>query len=239
MVEPSLFAHRAFPAALITSTLFFAVVNGLVVVLQVPLGLGRYAQTAGLTSLPWSVGLAVSSWIARAYLVPRFGSRLLYAGLALLLAGVLSAIVVYRTSDPATLPRLLLAALAVAGLGIGIGIGLFTTPFFTAALRGVSPQETGSAAGPLNAVQQIDGGSHSGGCHSGGSDREAAQDFSRDVRRISPARCFASVRFTAASDSPARRTKPNPAHSVKPRHVWTQDSSAPRIPAVRRPAAVD
>jgi EmrB/QacA subfamily drug resistance transporter len=155
LVEPSLFAHRAFPAALITSTLFFAVMNGLmlVVVLQVQLGLGRDAQTAGLTLLPWSAGLAVSSWIAGAYLVPRFGSRLLYAGLALLLAGVSGAIAVYRTSDPGTFPRPLLAALAVAGLGIG----LFTTPFFTAALRGVGPQETGSAAGLLNAVQQIGG----------------------------------------------------------------------------------
>jgi hypothetical protein len=34
-------------------------------------------------------------------------------------------------------------------------VGLFTTPFFTTALAAVSPQETGSAAGLLNAVQQL------------------------------------------------------------------------------------
>ncbi|MET8330446.1 hypothetical protein [Streptomyces sp. NPDC005181] len=45
------------------------------------------------------------------------------------------------------------AALTVAGLGTG----LFTPPFFTTALRGVGPQETGSAAGLLNAVQQLGG----------------------------------------------------------------------------------
>jgi hypothetical protein len=39
----------------------------------------------------------------------------------------------------------------------GLGVGVFTTPFFTAALRPVSPQETGSAAGLLNAVQQLGG----------------------------------------------------------------------------------
>ena len=44
-------------------------------------------------------------------------------------------------------------ALAVSGLGVG----LFTPPFFTAVLRQVSPQETGSAAGLLNAVQQLGG----------------------------------------------------------------------------------
>jgi hypothetical protein len=43
LVEPSLFANRGFPAALVTSTLFFAAINGLtlVIVLHLQLGLGR------------------------------------------------------------------------------------------------------------------------------------------------------------------------------------------------------
>jgi MFS family permease len=45
----------------------------------------------------------------------------------------------------------LLGALAVAGLGVG----LFTTPLFTLALHNVRGHETGSAAGLLNAVQQL------------------------------------------------------------------------------------
>ena len=155
LVEPSLFASRMFPAALVTSTLFFAVMNGLMltVVLHTQLGLGADTLTAGLTLLPWSVGLGLSSWIAGAYLVPRYGSRVMYAGISLLLTGVLAAIAAYHASDPTASPRLLPAALAIAGLGTG----LFTTPFFTAALRPVSPQETGSAAGLLNAVQQLGG----------------------------------------------------------------------------------
>jgi predicted MFS family arabinose efflux permease len=36
-------------------------------------------------------------------------------------------------------------------------MGTFTVPFFTAALHRVRPHETGSAAGLLNAVQQLGG----------------------------------------------------------------------------------
>ncbi|MFD6067438.1 MFS transporter [Amycolatopsis lurida] len=142
LVEPSLFAHRGFPAALAASTLFFAVMNGvmLVVVLHQQLDEGRGVLASGLTLLPWSGGLALSSWMAGKWFVPRYGTRVAFAGLTLLLAGILLAIA---------------GPLPVA-LGIGgLGLGLFTVPFFTAALSVVRPQETGSAAGLLNAVQQV------------------------------------------------------------------------------------
>jgi EmrB/QacA subfamily drug resistance transporter len=142
LVEPSLFRNRGFPAALVTSALFFAVMNGLmlVVVLHLQLDEGRGVLASGLALLPWSCGLAVSSFVAGRWLVPRFGPRLAFAGLALLLAGI--AVVV---AGP--LPVAL-------GLG-GLGLGLFTVPFFTSALSRVRPHETGSAAGLLNAVQQL------------------------------------------------------------------------------------
>lgn len=44
--------------------------------------------------------------------------------------------------------------LLALGIG-GLGLGLFTVPFFTTALSRVRPHETGSAAGLLNAVQQL------------------------------------------------------------------------------------
>jgi EmrB/QacA subfamily drug resistance transporter len=155
LVEPSLFRNRGFPAALASSTLFFAVTNGLmlVIVLQLELGLHADVLTAGLTLLPWSCGSAVSSLIAGTRLVPRHGARVMFAGLATLLVGVLAAVAAYATSPPTTYPWPLLAALAVGGLGLG----LFTVPFFTTALRRVRPHETGSAAGLLNAVQQLGG----------------------------------------------------------------------------------
>ncbi len=153
LVEPGLFRDRGFPAALATSVLFFSVMIGLmlVVVLELQLGAHSGVLAAGLTLLPWSCGLAVSSWVAGAYLIPRYGVRVMFAGLAVLLTGTLAAVRVYATSTGYPWP--LLPALAVGGLGVG----LFTTPFFTSALRRVSPRETGSAAGLLNAVQQLGG----------------------------------------------------------------------------------
>ncbi|WP_020672104.1 MFS transporter [Amycolatopsis nigrescens] len=153
LVEPSLFGNRGFPAALASSTLFFAAINGLmpIVVLQLQLGLHADVLTAGLTLVPWSCGLAVSSWIAGAHLVPRYGSRVMLAGLAVLVIGMLAAIAVYAGTSPTSYPWPLLAALTLCGLGQG----LFATPFFTAALHHVRPHETGSAAGLLNAVQQL------------------------------------------------------------------------------------
>ncbi|HET6709164.1 MFS transporter [Amycolatopsis sp.] len=147
LVEPSLFANRGFPAALAGSLLFFAVMTGLmqVVPMQLQLGLGADVRTAGLTLLPLSAGLAVSSYVAGTRLVPKFGARVMFAGLALLFTGILAAL----TAGAGAYPW----ALALCGLGMGT----FTVPFFTAALHRVRPHETGSAAGLLNAVQQLGG----------------------------------------------------------------------------------
>ncbi|MEV5784689.1 MFS transporter [Streptomyces sp. NPDC052287] len=155
LIEPALLRGRAFPAALATSTLFFAVMNGVMitVVLHLELGLHRGPLTAGLTLLPWSAGLAVASWAAGAYLVPRYGTRVMHAGVATVAVGLAGAVLAYRSAPLDTYPAALPFALAVAGLGTG----LFTPPFFTAALSGVGAQETGSAAGLLNAVQQLGG----------------------------------------------------------------------------------
>ncbi|GAA1677249.1 MFS transporter [Fodinicola feengrottensis] len=155
LIELSLFRQRGFPAALVTSTLFFAVTNGLmlVVVLQMQLGLHADVLTAGLTLLPWSCAMAASSWIAGAYLVPRYGSKVMFVGLATMLFGVVASIAVYATSTVGVYPWPLLGSLAVTGLGLG----MFTVPFFTTALHRVRPHETGSAAGLINAVQQLGG----------------------------------------------------------------------------------
>jgi EmrB/QacA subfamily drug resistance transporter len=140
LVEPTLFRDRRFPAALLTSTLFFAVMTGLqlTVVLHLQLDEGRGVLETGLALLPWSGGLAVSSFVAGRWLVPRCGRWLAFAGLALLLAD------------------LAVGWTSVTGLAVGgLGLGLFTVPFFTTALSHVRPHETGSAAGLLNAVQQL------------------------------------------------------------------------------------
>lgn len=146
LVERSLFAGRRFPAALVTSALFFTATSGLtlVVVLHEQLDAGAGVRAAGLTLVPWSAGLGVASWVAGSVLVPRFGDRVMPAGLAVFVTGLVTACLV---ADHAAF----LGALGV----IGIGAGLFSPAFFTAALRAVRPVEIGSAAGLLNAVQQL------------------------------------------------------------------------------------
>ncbi|MBO2451812.1 MFS transporter [Actinomadura barringtoniae] len=150
LVEPSLFHNRGFPAALVSSVLFFSVMNGLmlVVVLQSQLNEHHSVLRSGLTLLPWSCGMAISSWTSGAYLYPRYGSRLMFAGLATLFAGCLGLVAAYSGHHWTLLP-----ALAIGGLGLG----MFTTPFFSTALARVRPHETGSAAGLLNSVQQLGG----------------------------------------------------------------------------------
>jgi MFS family permease len=135
----------------VASTSFFAVMNGLmlVVVLHMQLGLGRDVLSAGIALLPWSAASAVASWVAGVSLVPRYGARVMPAGLAVLACGILAAITAYAHTPAGGWA--MLAALAVCGAGLG----LFTVPFFTTALARVAPQETGSAAGLLNAVQQL------------------------------------------------------------------------------------
>src|SRR5690349_6335201 len=72
-------------------------------------------------------------------------------GLAVLLVGAFAAVAVYHSADPDKYPTPLLLALCV----VGLGVGLFSPAFFTIALKPLQPQEICSAAGLLNAVQQL------------------------------------------------------------------------------------
>lgn len=153
LVEFSLFENRGFAAALVTSTLFFAVLTGatLVIVLHLQVGLHESVLRSSLTLLPWSTASGVASWLAGSSLIPKYGtSKTQYAGLALFAIGLATTIAAYHahTTGPG-----LLVSFGIAGLGAGT----FATAFFTEALHRVRPTETGSAAGLLNAVQQLGG----------------------------------------------------------------------------------
>ncbi|MEU0333822.1 MFS transporter [Streptomyces sp. NPDC006193] len=205
LIEPGLLRGRAFPAALAVSTLFFAVVNGVMttVVLHLELGLHDGPLTAGLTLLPWSTGLAVASWAAGSRLVPRYGARVMHAGIAALAGGLAAAALACRIAAPGAYPSGLPLALALAGLGTG----LFTPPFFTTALGAVGEQETGSAAGLLNAVQQLGGTLGTaliGGIYLG------TADGGRSAAEVALGAAAALLAATAAATAvlTARRTRP-------------------------------
>jgi EmrB/QacA subfamily drug resistance transporter len=155
LVEPSLFRNRAFTAALGVGIFFFAAMSGLMLTLTLvmQLGQGWTAMHAGATMIPLSLGIAAGAGLSGAVLGPRYGRRVLHAGMAVMAAGVLGLWASYAHWALGITSWELIAGLAVSGLGMG----LLIAPFFDIALAGVADHESGSASGVLNAVQQLGG----------------------------------------------------------------------------------
>jgi MFS family permease len=103
--------------------------------------------------IPLSLGIAAGAGLSGAVLGPRYGRRVLHAGMAVMAAGVLGLWASYAHWALGITSWELIAGLAVSGLGMG----LLIAPFFDIALAGVADHESGSASGVLNAVQQLGG----------------------------------------------------------------------------------
>ncbi|MFC1439624.1 MFS transporter [Streptacidiphilus sp. N1-10] len=155
LVEPGLFRNRAFTSALGVGIFFFAAMSGLMLTLTLAMQLGQgwTAMHAGATMIPLSLGIAVGAGLSGAVLGPRYGRRVLHAGMAVMTVGVLGLWASYAHWGLQISSWDLIAGLAVTGLGMG----LLMAPFFDIALAGVTDQQAGSAAGVLNAVQQLGG----------------------------------------------------------------------------------
>lgn len=160
IVEPTLFRDRGFPAALLVSLLYFAISTGVVFVVVLVFENTFHVTVlhASLIVLPFSIGLGIASLVAGQRLVPRYGAGLMLPGIAILAIGLLTILTAALRMSPDVMLRGEYPWLLAVGLGIaGLGGGTTTVPFFTAALSRVGPRETGSAAGLLNAVQQLGG----------------------------------------------------------------------------------
>jgi EmrB/QacA subfamily drug resistance transporter len=154
LMVPSIFTHRGYAAGSLVLLVFFAGMSGLLLTVSVflQIGHGFSAVHAGVTFIPMSLGLAAGAGLSGAVLGPRFGRTTIQAGALVALAGWLLVIVaVHGHQDVGAID--LLPGLAVAGFGMG----LVTAPLFDIVLASVTEQETGSAAGVLNAVQQLAG----------------------------------------------------------------------------------
>ena len=153
LVLPSLFARRAFSGGLAFGLVFFGGMMGVLLALTLflQLGAGFSAIHTGLTYVPFSLGTAVGAGLAGGLLAPRFGRRVLQAGMLLAAAGT-GWLLVAVDGPVAEVTSLGLApALAVVGLGFGLAIA----PFFDTVLAAVRDEEVGAASGTLNAVQQF------------------------------------------------------------------------------------
>src|SRR5215468_2863911 len=152
LVPLRLFGHREFSVGMaIAMTFFLGIASfGLVLTLFLQLGLGFTPLHAGVTFLPFSLGILVSSGAA-ARLAPRFGRGVTMAG-ALIMAGSMTGLIaaVHHYGAGVTTWELV-PGLVAAGLGLGAVIA----PLADIVLDRVPHQDAGSASGVFNTGLQL------------------------------------------------------------------------------------
>ena len=153
LVTLSLFRKPAFVGGQIFGIFFFCATGGLflVLVLHLQLALGYTSLHAGLTSLPFSMTVAVGAGLGGGLLAPKFGRRVLHAGVIAMALGLGS--VALSVSHWG--PRLTTWDLAPAYALCGLGFGLLIATYFGIIVSGIDDHETGSAGGVMNALQQL------------------------------------------------------------------------------------
>jgi EmrB/QacA subfamily drug resistance transporter len=155
LIVTSIFARRAYSAGLASILAFFAGMTGTLLVLTLFLQFGEHfsAIHAGLTLAPFAFGAAVGAGLAGAVLAPRFGRPVLQFGAVLFGLGVwwLRHLISVHGLGTGSL------TIAPAELVLGVGLGMIVSPLFDFILASVDEHEVGSAAGVLNAVQQLAG----------------------------------------------------------------------------------
>ncbi len=152
LVPLSLFRERGFSVGMASSVAFFLGIAsfGLVLTLFLQIGLGFTPLHAGLTFLPFSVGVLVSSGVA-ARLAPRFGRGVTMAGALIIAAAMATVIGIVHHYGPAVTTWELTPALFLAGIGLGTVIA----PLTDIVLDRVSRQDAGSASGVFNTGLQL------------------------------------------------------------------------------------
>jgi EmrB/QacA subfamily drug resistance transporter len=152
MIEPGLLRNRAFTSGLLVGLAFFAGFAGLVMVTSLffQLGLRFSPEHAGLTLIPLSIGTGITAGASYA-LMPRFGRKVLQAGVLVTVGGLGALAWTVTHWDVAVTSW----QMAPANLVIGLGLGFVFGPLFNVILAGVGDDEVGSASGTLNAIQQL------------------------------------------------------------------------------------
>ncbi len=155
LVVPGLFTKRSFVAGIILSLSFFSIVFGFffIFTIYLQIGLGYSVLKAGLTGIPFSLGVSISAAMSGPILVPRFGRSIISAGPIIMGAGYgLFLFAVSHYGDNLT-PWELIPALVLSGLGMGCVVA----PIYPFILAEVPIKDAGSASGITNTVQQVGG----------------------------------------------------------------------------------
>jgi|HubBroStandDraft_2_1064218.scaffolds.fasta_scaffold06774_2 EmrB/QacA subfamily drug resistance transporter len=152
LVELSLFRERSFSTGMGIAVAFFLGIAsfGLVLTLFLQIGMGFTPLHAGLTFLPFSAGVLLSSGAA-ARLAPRFGRGVTMTGALIIAAGMAAMVGVVHHYGAAVTTWELAPELVAAGLGLGAVIA----PLADIVLDRVPRQHAGSASGVFNTGLQL------------------------------------------------------------------------------------
>ncbi len=133
---------------------FFGAVVGisLTIGLLLQIGLGYTPEHASLISAAWAIGAFVGTG-ASAGLSPKLGRAVVHIGLIVMTCGLAGVYLVLSHTHTA------LSGWALSGplLAYGAGMGMIFLPLYDIIIADVEDREVGSAAGVLEAVQQLGG----------------------------------------------------------------------------------
>jgi EmrB/QacA subfamily drug resistance transporter len=150
IVHLDLFRLASYRNGILIAAVYFAGLPASFLVTTLFLQEGLHAQplAAGLVSVPFALGAAVSAFIG-GRLVQRFGRALVVVGLVIVIVGI-GALLASATLAPPAAAEWLMAASTLVG---GIGGGFVISPNQTLTLSEVPPEE-GSAAGSIAQLGQ-------------------------------------------------------------------------------------
>lgn len=153
LVELSLFRKPAFVGGQLFGIFFFCGMGALflVLMLHLQLSLGYSSLHAGLTGLPFSLGAAVGAGLGGGLLAPKYGRRVLHGGVIAMCIGLIAIALSVRHWGAGLTSLQLAPSYGVAGLGMGFLIA----SYFGIIVSSIDDEETGSAGGVMNALQQL------------------------------------------------------------------------------------
>ena len=152
MVDLALFGRRSYTFGAALALAYFVGFTGVFFIYALFLqdGMGYTALQSGLASTPFALGSAVGAWLG-GRVITRIGSRLVAAGLVLVIVGLLASWVAIGLVDSPAVGWAVAGPFLVAGLGSGLVIA----PNQTLALSEVPPRQGGAAGGVLQTGQRI------------------------------------------------------------------------------------
>jgi hypothetical protein len=153
LVELSLFQFRSFASGILTNITFSTTLGVFFLVwsLYMQLGLGWTPLHAGLTGIPFSIGVSAAAGMSVQFLTPKFGRKVLQFGCLLMGAGMFLYIEMAKHLDLGFASWQMALPLLVTG----VGMGLVVAPIFDLILTDVPRRDAGSASGLLNTSSQL------------------------------------------------------------------------------------